>query len=388
MPIEFQEYYPKRIVNIHKHVDGAWFWDKYTAHPYIGCSFGCQFCYSRGGVYAGNRNPDEYDSVIRVKTNAPILLKKELARFEPDIIACGDWQEPAERRFRLSRKMLEIILELRFPPLIIERSPTILRDLDLLVEIHKKTWAGVIFSMSSLDPRIKRAFEPKSPGIRLRLNAMEQIARAGITVGTALMPILPFAGDDPLSVEMCIKATKDHGGSFIIGGGLTMDGAQAIRTLSAYKELNPDLESRIRALYGWTQGGRSRGIPQGDGNRIGRLVKSLCEKHGLSDRMPRYVIPGPLALNKRIAERLFLRMYSLELDSAEPRRIWSYRKAAWTVDEHPESLDLLYSREGIAGLKRLPGFGDRLAGLVEKWIKIESQTFDAVDTASTRGDER
>ena len=388
MPPKFQEYQPKRIVNIHKHVDGAWFWDKYTAHPYIGCSFGCEFCYSRGGVYSGNRNPEDFDSVIRVKTNAPGLLKRELSRLESEIIACGDWQEPAEHRYRLSRKMLEVVLELGFPLLIIERSPTVVRDLDIISEINKKAWAGVIFSLSSLDPRIKRAFEPKSPGIRLRFHAMERISQMGISTGTALMPVLPLVGDDPGSIEDCVKATKDHGGTFVLGGGLTMNGYQAERTLTAYKRIDPALESELRSLYGWNQGEEPRGVPHGDGNRIGRLVRSLCRKHGLSDRMPRYIAPGPRALNKRIAERLFLKMYSLELDSAEPRRIWSYRKAAWTVDEHPEPLDLLYSRDGIAGLKRLPGFGDRLAGLVEKWTKIERRTFDTVDTAYTRGDER
>jgi hypothetical protein len=216
---------------------------------------------------------------------------------------------------------------------------------------------------------------------------MEHISRAGITTGTALMPILPFVGDNPESIEDCIQATKDHGGTFLLGSGLTMNGYQALRTLAAYRTIDPLIETKLRSLYGWEQGEEPRGIPHGCGNRIGRLVRSICEKHGLLDRMPRYINPGPRALNKRIAERLFLKMYSLELEEAEPRRIWSYRRAAWTVDELPESLDQLYSREGIAGLKRLPRFGDRLAGLVEKWIKIENQTFDAVDTANIRGNE-
>ena len=99
--LEFREYRARKIVNVHRHVDGPWFWGKYTAHPYIGCRSGCEFCYQRGGRYLGRRDPATFDTLIQVKINAAELLRRELSRLTPDVIACGDWQQPAEDRYRL-----------------------------------------------------------------------------------------------------------------------------------------------------------------------------------------------------------------------------------------------------------------------------------------------
>ena len=137
MKLEFAEYKPKKIVNVHKHVDGPWFWGKYSAHPYIGCRSGCEFCYLRGSRYLGKRHPDSFDTLIQVKTNAIELLNKELNRLNVDVIAAGDWQQPAEDRYRLSRSMLESVYQHGFPLFIVERSPLLIRDLDLLIDINQ-----------------------------------------------------------------------------------------------------------------------------------------------------------------------------------------------------------------------------------------------------------
>lgn len=109
MQLEFQEYRPRKLVNVHRHVDGPWFWTKYSAPPYVGCRSGCAFCYLRGGRYLGRRDPKNFDTLIQVKINAVELLQKELARLSPEVIACGDWQQPAEDRYHLSRRMLEVV---------------------------------------------------------------------------------------------------------------------------------------------------------------------------------------------------------------------------------------------------------------------------------------
>jgi DNA repair photolyase len=326
--LEFQEYRARKIVNVHKHVDGPWFWGKYTAHPYVGCRSGCEFCYARGSRYL-RRDPDTFDTLIGVKVNAVELLRKELLGLERESISVGDWQQPAEARYRLSRGMLEMVRDSNFSLFIVERSPLLTRDLDLLVDINERAWVGVSFSMSSVDPALKRAFEPRSPGVRLRLRAMQELAKADIMVGASLMPVLPFAGDDEAHLDDTIRAVKDHGGTFVIGGGLTMDGVQARRGLEAARRLDPALEARWRELYNWQPGGKPDYSPPGAYNaRLGLTIRELCARHGLLDRLPRYVEPGPLAINKRIAERLFLKTYDLELEEAPDYRIWAYRKAA------------------------------------------------------------
>lgn len=370
MKLVFEEYQAKKILNVHKHVDGPWFWGKYTAHPYIGCRSGCEFCYSRGSRYLGLRDPDTFDTHIQVKVNAVEVLKGELFGRERDVIAAGDWQQPAEDRYKLSHGMLEVLLDYEFPLFIVERSPLLVRDLDLLVEINRKSWVGVVFSMSNLDPELKLAFEPRSPGVKRRLQAMEKLADAGILVGTALMPVLPLIGDDEVHLEDVIIATKDHGGSFVMGGGLTMDGVQAERTLEAYDHFDPTMTSRVRDLYKWNSEGKpGYGPPNPYNAQLGLRIRDLCLRHGLLDRMPRYIEPGPLAINKRIAERLFLQTYELELEEAREQVIWAYRKAAWTVDELPENIAAIYDAEGESGLQRLPNIGKSIAGRIVNWMK-------------------
>jgi len=373
MNLEFREYRAKKILNVHKHVDGGWFWDKYSAHPYVGCRHGCEFCYSRGGPYLGKRDPDTFDTLIQVKTNAPERLRRELAGKAPDVICCGDWQLPAEERYGLSRRMLEVVLEFGFPLLVIERSPFLLRDLDLLQEINRRSWAGVTLSFSNVDPVLKNAFEPHSPGLEPRMDLMEKIAQAGILVGMNLMPILPFAGDDDAHLEQAVRAAKDRGASFVLAAGLTMAGVQAERTLAAAIRLDPRLETQYRKLYAWPAGGRPNyGPPPDYWGRIIRTVRELCDKHGLRDRIPRYIGSGPLAANKRVAELLFLKIRDLELDGAAPQRIWAYRRAAWAVDEWPVGAADLCAVRGEAGLRAIPGIGEEIAKEIAMWLNDKS----------------
>ncbi|HLC03690.1 MAG TPA: hypothetical protein VJK02_11685 [Anaerolineales bacterium] len=372
--IEFQEIQARKIVNNHRHVDGPWFWDKYSAHPYVGCRSGCLFCYLRGGRYLGRRDPDTFDTLIQVKVNAPSLLRKELGRLEKDVIVCGDWQQPAEDRYMLSRAMLEVIHDLGFPLFVVERSPLITRDLDLLASINARGWAGVAISLSSPDGPQKQAFEPHSPGVRRRLEAMSSLANAGILVGAALMPILPGVGDHPTMLEEILRSVRDHGGTFALGGSVTMEGLQAEMTMAAARAFDPALEEEWRKLYRWEDGGKPSYSPDRVYSAgLQRTVRELCEKVGLKDRMPRYIPPGPLAVNKRIAEKLFLKTHDLELELAQTSRIWAYRKAAWTVDEHRESIKDLHRKGGEAALRELPGIGTRLAALIARWLLEEDE---------------
>jgi DNA repair photolyase len=325
----------------------------------------------------GGRDPDAFDTVIRVKINAVELMRKELPRLEKEIIVAGDWQQPAEDRYRLSRGMLKVILEHGFPLFVVERSPRITRDLDVLTEINHRSSVGVVFSISSLDPTLKRAFEPRSPGVKRRLMAMRAIADAGIQVGLSMMPIIPFLGDGESQLEELILAARDHGASFVLGGGLTMQGVQAERSLNALREVDPSLENRWRGLYHWRPGGEPNYSPPGAYvASIGLKVRELCHRHGIRDRVRRYVEPGPLAINKRVAEKLFLKTYDLELEGASSPRIWAYRKGAWTVDELSERVDEIYQREGVDGLLELPAIGKTIAGEIVHWIGVIGERVD------------
>ena len=156
-----------------------------------------------------------------------------------------------------------------------------------------------------------------------------------------------------------------------------MDGVQAKRTLAAAESYDPALAERWRRLYKWPVGGQpSYGPPPDYNARLGLLIRDLCSRHGILDRMPRYIEPGDLAVNKRIAERLFLKTYDLELERAQNYRIWAYRKAAWGVDEWHDSIAQLFRRRGQAGLREIPGVGRGMAGTIAAWLEKETLNHD------------
>ena len=154
---------------------------------------------------------------------------------------------------------------------------------------------------------------------------------------------------------------KSHGGQFVLGGGLSMSGVQAERSFAAAAQVSPSLEQDWRTLYKSDSDKLNYGPPKTYTSSLGRRVRDLCQKHGLKDRMPRYIPDTPLGINKRVAEQLFLKTYERELAEANSFRVWAYRKAAWTVDELNESIAEIYAKDGLAGIEALPDIGKSVA---------------------------
>ncbi len=369
MKLEIQEYQVKRIVNKHKHVDGGWFWTRYSAHPYVGCRSGCEFCYLRGGIYLGRRDPDSFDTLIQVKMNAVQLLRKELSRLKPDVISLGDWQQPVEERYQHSRQMLEVLLEFSFPLFIVERSPLLLRDLDLLQDIHNSTHVCVAISMSNMDQELKQAFEPRSPGLKRRLQMMRALSDAGVQVGLSMMPIIPFLGDNESHIRDLVAAAVDHGAQFVLGAGMTMDGVQAERTLQAAGKLDAGVETQWRQLYNQKQGWNSPADEHPNYQvQLARKVRQITQEFEIPDRIPRWIPSDKTRTNKLLTEKLFIKLHELEMEEALPARVWEYRKAAWTVDELEEDIVDIFQRGGKQALMALPEINSRMAKRIEHWL--------------------
>ena len=362
--IKFAPYQPERILNVHRHVDGGWFWTKYSAHPYVGCQEGCVYCYWRDEKYnmlardpAASHLPDPFSQYIKVKRNAPVLLRKELSRAQKDVIMVGDYQ-PVEGRYGLSREMLKVCAELGFATMVLEKSPLVLKDLDVISEINERAWACVMFSIVRGDSKgYGEVFEPCAPRIEGRFRAMRTIADAGILTGTAFMPILPYICDDDSNLEAVVRRTAENGGKFVLAAGLTMSGAQATCFTEALKKHSPELVEKYNALYR----GAYSPLDTKYSGRIGLKVRELCAKYGIRDRMPRYIPDGTLATNKRVAEEIFTKCYLLELESAPSFKVWAYRRAGWTVDELDQDILAIYKKRGLNGLKALPNIGPSIA---------------------------
>jgi DNA repair photolyase len=309
--------------------------------------------------------------VVKVKENAPELLRKALSRLPVDVIATGDYQA-VEKKFEVSRRILKVCLDLGFPVSVLERSPLVLRDLDLLKEINQRAPSVIFFSMISASDSptydLVRQMENLAPRMEKRYAAMEQIAKAGILTGISMMPILPGLCDTDENLEATIRATANHGGRFVIAGGLTLADQQRDYFFGVLRERFPDLLPLYERMYPHPTTSYG-GIRTGDPHVIGRHIRDLCRQYGISDRMPRPIIPGDKrALNKRIVEALANQCYWLELDNAPGQRVWAYRKAAWAIEDLEQDVGLLYRTMGRKGLEGIENVGPRLAEVVEDRI--------------------
>lgn len=331
----------ERMLETNPHVDGGWFWSKYSANPYLGCQYGCAYCFLRQERYGLSTNsahaPDASDPFaqnIRVKTNAAEVLDRELVQVPPDIIIVGDYQ-PIEKQFGISRDLLQVCLNHGFPVMVIAKSPVVLRDIDLLQKIAEQSWACVVFSIgfSESGPQ-QKLLEPGASSIESRFYAMRKISEAGIYTGTALMPVMPFINDNEVNIRAIVAQTQRQGGRFVLAGGLALGGKMEPRFSRTLHEIGDRLPAQYQRLY------RSGFSPNDTSwSRLGRTVRSRCQELGLEHRIKRYIAPGPLAGNKEFAEELFLRVYDLELADSSPSEIARLRQLAWRVDESPSLID-------------------------------------------------
>jgi hypothetical protein len=208
--------------------------------------------------------------------------------------------------------------------------------------------------------------EPLAPTPDKRFAAMEKLAAAGIVTGTCLMPVLPGLCDDRANLESVVRWTADHGGQFVLAGGLTLADQQRNYFFSVLEQHFPDLVGLYRGLY-----------PEGSCAAVGTrwqktalTIRELCERYGIRDRVPRPIIPGDKrTVNKRIVEVLANQVYTMELENQAASRVWAYRKAAWAMEDLEQDIRLVYNQLGIKGLQSIPDVGPRMAAIIEKLIK-------------------
>ena len=291
-----------------------------------------------------------------------------------DVLFTGDYQ-PAERKFTLSRQMLEVCLELGFPVFILSRSPLVLRDLALLQAINERSRAVVAFSIvstpDSRDYDRVCQMERLAPPAAKRFAAMEQLAAAGIQTGVCFMPILPGLCDDDANLGNVVRWTAAHGGRFVLAGGLTLADQQRGFFFGVLRERFPDLLALYQRLYPEGSYGPA-GYPW---PKIGLRIRAFCTQAGISDRMPRPIIPGEKrALNKRIVEALANQVYGMELHGESSQRVWAYRKAAWAIEDLEQEIGLVYRTMGLKGLQSIRDVGPTMAAEVEKLLCQNSPT--------------
>ncbi|MGH7950598.1 MAG: PA0069 family radical SAM protein [Limisphaerales bacterium] len=186
-----------------------------SLNPYRGCEHGCIYCYARPThEYLGFSAGLDFESKIMVKQNAPELLRAELAspKWKPQIIVMSgvtDCYQPVERKLKLTRRCLEVLLEFRNPVAIITKNFLVTRDIDLLSEMAKYDCASVCLSITTLDTKLRNVMEPRTSPPQARLNAIRKLSEAGIPASVNVAPIIPGLTDHEM--HAILKAAHEAG---------------------------------------------------------------------------------------------------------------------------------------------------------------------------------
>ncbi len=186
-----------------------------SVNPYRGCEHGCPYCYARPThEYLGLSAGLDFERKIFVKEDAPRLLRSELSspRWVPEPVAMSgvtDCYQPAERRFGITRKCLEVFLEFRNPVGVVTKSTLVARDADVLSELAKIDCASVIVSVTTLDGELARRMEPRASQPRRRLETVETLASAGIPVTVLVAPVVPGLTDH--EIPAILKEASERG---------------------------------------------------------------------------------------------------------------------------------------------------------------------------------
>jgi len=280
------------------------FW---SINPYVGCEFGCTYCYARdthryvveraagvrdGGKAVGERSEDQTNQELELVTLPPyrptalpplppvvdeishlepedaferrILIKTEVADVlartlyparlggTPLVIGTAtDPYQPAERRFRLTRQILEVLLRYRGLSIeVITKSPLVTRDLDLLQQLSRRHEVSINISLATLDARLARRLELRSPVPAARIRALRRLTQGGVHAGLLIAPIVPGITDSREGLRKLMVAAKEAGARYVVGSALRLGPPARHRFLPHLVREFPELADRYKRHYG------------------------------------------------------------------------------------------------------------------------------------------
>lgn len=243
-----------------------------SINPYKGCEHGCVYCFARPTHAYLDLSPGlDFETRIFYKTRVRETLLAELGKsgYQCRSIAMGtntDPYQPAERQQRITREILEVLLEHRHPLTIVTKGQLILRDLDLLAEMARHGLVSVAVSLTTLDSDLKTRLEPRASAPAGRLRVLRQLAEAGVPTGVMVAPVIPFLNDEEIEDMVAAAAAAGVGeASYILlrlpleVRGLFEDWLAEHYPLRAGRVMNAIRESRGGKAYDAAWGRRMRG---------------------------------------------------------------------------------------------------------------------------------
>lgn len=190
------------------------FLSSYTLSIYTGCEFGCPYCDS---WLFGDRPLNE---TIHIPLDLPQRLATELEQVSPGdlvaISALSDPYQPAEQTYRITRQTLQVLADRGQPCMLLTKSASVLEDLALLQRMNEGGLAIVMTTLLTVDPHLAERLEGKAPPPALRLEMLAELKRAGVPVGVALLPIMPYVNDTRSALRATLRACAEAGVDFVI----------------------------------------------------------------------------------------------------------------------------------------------------------------------------
>lgn len=197
-PSKYVPIFPKTIVNKVESPDVGM---DFSLNPYQGCEHGCVYCYARNShEYWGYNAGLDFERVVLYKENAPALLEKYFQKpnYQPATIVLSgntDCYQPIERKLGITRKLLEVFLKYKHPVGIITKNVLATRDADILGELARDNLATIIFSITTMDEKVRRKLEPRTATTQQKLRAIEKLSRLGLNCNIMIGPVIPGLND-------------------------------------------------------------------------------------------------------------------------------------------------------------------------------------------------
>ncbi|MFX1255014.1 MAG: radical SAM protein [Promethearchaeota archaeon] len=369
----------------HPHVD-SWFWLSRSMNLYRGCQHNCIYCDGKAEYY----RVDNFSTYIRVKINAPQVLRQQLqqegyvsnkqkslfdyldqnsdkpkTKKPKFILGLGggvcDAYQPAEAKYKLSREVLKIALEFEFPIFILTKNKRVLRDLDLLKQINEQSYANVSFSITLSKDELQKIWEPKASSTTERFEALKTFRGEGIHGGVFAMPLLPGIGDTEENIRTLVEKAKNAKAEFFVPAGLTLKPErQKNEFIEVLKKEKPELLELYHEIYGQNN---IYGHP--DTRKTVNVIKlghEILKDYGIPNRVPRYIPEGRIKSNLRVAEHLFQLDYMATYIHGWKQKAQALNRAANSVDRLSQDITTL-SAEDMMNLG------------IEQWIIPEITTF-------------
>ena len=270
-----------------------------SLNPYRGCEHGCAYCYARPShEYLGFSAGLDFESRILVKEDAADLLRRELMspRWTAQTLALSgvtDPYQPVEKKLEITRRCLEVLVEMRHPVGLITKNALVTRDIDLLSRLAEHGAVRVNLSVTSLDGGLSAKMEPRASHPRRRLDAIRKLSDAGIPVGVMVAPVVPGLTDHeiPAIVEAAAEAGADSASYLVMRLPGPVEGIFLSWLDDHFPDRKSKIVSRLRSLRdGKLSDSRFGTRMRGKGafaQQMRQIFRVAVRRHGLDRDVPR-----------------------------------------------------------------------------------------------------